>query len=40
MPASTTTAARTRLGANFILLWSGEGVSLLGTATTSFRCSR
>ncbi len=34
MPASTT-AVRTRLGANFILLWSGEGVSPLGTATTS-----
>jgi Major Facilitator Superfamily len=36
MPASTTTAtAQTRLGPSFTLLWSGEGVSLLGTAATS-----
>ncbi len=36
MPASTTMAtAQTRLGNSFTLLWSGEGVSLLGTATTS-----
>jgi MFS family permease len=36
MPASTTTAtAQTRLGPSFTLMWSGEGVSLLGTATTS-----
>ncbi len=34
MPPSTA-AVRIRLGANFTLLWSGEGVSLLGTATTS-----
>jgi hypothetical protein len=41
MPASTTMAsttmatAQTRLGNSFTLLWSGEGISLLGTATTS-----
>lgn len=37
MPTSstTTTTATTRLGTNFIRLWFGEGVSLLGTATTS-----
>jgi len=34
MPASTA-AAPIRLGSRFTLLWSGEGVSLLGTATTS-----
>jgi len=33
MPSTTLT--RSRLGTNFTLLWSGEGVSLLGTATTS-----
>jgi MFS family permease len=36
MPTSATSVtAPTRLGTNFNLLWSGEGVSLLGTATTS-----
>ena len=35
MSASTTAAAQHRLGANFTLLWSGEGISLLGTATTA-----
>lgn len=36
MPASTITATvQTRLGPSFTLLWSGEGVSLLGAATTS-----
>lgn len=35
MPASVTTETRARLGTNFTLLWSGEAVSSLGTATTS-----
>ena len=34
MPPSVATA-RLRLGTNFTLLWSGEGASLLGTATSS-----
>lgn len=33
--ASTTASGPARLGVNFTLLWSGEAVSLMGTATTS-----
>ena len=35
MPTTATTATRVRLGGNFALLWSGEAVSSLGTATAA-----